>query len=434
MTTSTSVLAAHLTPDLGTEAAARRLLVAQVAASFGLAAGGTSGGLLAVDMTGSEAAGLLPAGALALGAAVAAPVMTGVMTRRGRRAGLAAGYRGALIGALVVLIAVATDLVALLIAGSALLGAGTAGVMLTRYAVADLAPSDARGRAVSRSLFATTAGAVVGPLLLRPATILAKPLSLPGEAGLYIVAVAAFGLGIRLLRRGPDPTVLDVKPVNDGDDAPHRVGEPLPHRSTVASERLALIILATANAVMVSMMATAVVHLRAHGYDLGSIGVMVSIHVAAMFALSPIIGLLCDRIGPVALASVGGGLLAAIGVFGTLSDAAGVMHMGGLMLVLGVAWNVQIVSGSTMLTLAAPGQDERTAEGRAELAMGLAAGLGTLLAAAPLASIGGFRLLSATVTLVSAATAIHLVQSVSTQRRTIQRGRVDEVRSSHRQR
>jgi MFS family permease len=161
---------------------------------------------------------------------------------------------------------------------------------------------------------------------------------------------------------------------------------------------------------------------------------MVSIHVAAMFALSPIIGLLCDRIGPVALASVGGGLLAAIGVLGTLSDAAGVMHMGGLMLVLGVAWNVQIVSGSTMLTLAAPGQDERTAEGRAELAMGLAAGLGTLLAAAPLASIGGFRLLSATVTLVSAATAIHLVQSVSTQRRTIQRGRVDEVRSSHRQR
>jgi hypothetical protein len=93
------------------------------------------------------------------------------------------------------------------------------------------------------------------------------------------------------------------------------------------------------------------------------------------------------------------------------------MHMGGVMLVLGVAWNIQIVSGSTLLTLATPGWDQRTAETRAELAMGLSAGLGTLLAAAPLASIGGFRLLSATVTVVSAATAALLVGSVSARRR-----------------
>jgi MFS family permease len=416
MTTSTPVLARSPTLQSATVAAARPLLVAQVAASFGLAAGGTSGALLVADMTGSDAAGVVPVGALALGSAIAAPVITRIMTRRGRRAGLVAGYRVALLGALVVLIAVAADLVALLVVGSGLLGSGTAAVMLTRYAVADLAPADTRGRAVSRSLFATTAGAVIGPLLLRPSAVLAEPLGLPDEAGLYVVAVAAFGLGIRLLRRARDPIILDDSPSTEGEDAPLPARQARPNRSAAALKRLALLILATANAVMVAMMATAVVHLRAHGYDLATIGVMVSIHVAAMFALSPIIGSICDRIGPVRLASLGAGLLATIGALGTVSDAAGMMHMGGVMLVLGVAWNIQIVSGSTLLTHATPGSDQRTAEGRAELAMGLSAGLGTLLAAAPLASIGGFRLLSATVAVVSAATAALLGRSVSARR------------------
>jgi MFS family permease len=401
--------AAELTVDADV-AAARRFLVAQVAASFGLAAGGTSGTLLAADMTGSEAAGVLPVGALALGGAIAAPAMTAIMRRRGRRVGLAAGYLWALIGAFVVLVAAMADTVAILLLGSGLLGAGTAAVMLTRYAVADLAPPQARGRAVSRSLFATTVGAVIGPLLLRPAAVLADPLGLPREAGLYVVSVAAFGLAVRLLRRGPDRVGIDTELATDGDDTAEPLGGVQSNRSSAKTERLALIILATANAVMVSVMATAVVHLGAHGYGLAAIGAMVSVHVAAMFVFAPIIGSVCDRIGPVALAVVGAALLAAIGVLGTLGESAEVIHMGGVMLALGVAWSIQIVAGSTLLTLATPDRDQRRAEGRAELAMGLAAGLGTLLAAAPVASIGGFRLLSATVAIVSAATTVHLLR------------------------
>jgi MFS family permease len=402
--------------ERSTAANGRRLLVAQVAASFGLAAGGTSGSLLAAAMMRSEAAGALPVGALALGAAIAARAITRIMSRRGRRAGLMAGYQWALAGAIEVLIALVIDSLPMLLIGSGLLGAGTAAVMLTRYAIADLAPPEARGQAVSRSLFATTAGAVMGPLLLRPAAILATPVGLPSEAGLYVVALGAFGLAAGLLHRGPEPVTVDAEPTLDGDDQrrpPRRAGaNPSP-----TGDRLALVILGTANAVMVSVMAMAVVHLHAHGYDLATIGVMVSVHVAAMFAFSPIIGVVCDRIGARALATIGTGLLATIGVVGAAVDSVRLMHMAGVMFALGVAWNVQVVSGTSLLTLAAPGRDQRAAEGRAELAMGLAAGIGTLLAAAPLASLGGFRLLCAAVAVVSAASGARLLRSTSTRRR-----------------
>jgi MFS family permease len=413
MTTSHPPSSTRATAPAVSSASARRLLVAQAAASFGLAAGGTSGPLLTVDMTGSEAAGVLPVGLLAIGAAVAAPAITRVMNRRGRRAGLVAGYRWALIGALMELVAVVIDSVAMLLAGSAVLGTGTAAVMLTRYAVADLAPPDERGRALSRSLFVTTSGAVIGPLLLRPAAVLAETVGLQREAGLYVIALVAFLLGGQLLRRGPEPAGIGGEALADVDVEATSAAAAGSARVRVTNERVALVILATANAVMVAVMAMAVVHLRAHGYDLGTIGAMVSVHVVAMFALAPVIGSLSDSVGAARLAVVGAGILASIGLLGAVNDDARMVHMGGLMFALGVAWSIQIVAGSSMLALAAPGRDQRAAEGRAESAMGAAAGLATVVAAAPLASLGGFRLVSVAVALASAATGIHLLRVTS---------------------
>jgi MFS family permease len=409
MTTSPALLPVRDAPLPMRSASARRLLVAQAAASFGLAAGGTSGPLLTVDMTGSEAAGVLPVGLLALGAAVAAPAITRIMDWRGRRAGLVAGYGWALIGALIELVAVAIHSVATLLVGSALLGAGTAAVMLTRYAVADLAPPYERGRALSRSLFVTTSGAVVGPLLLRPAAVLAEPLGLAREAGLYVVAAIAFSLGAALLRRSPEPAATGDEAVIASDVGPAVRAEVSTDRSPATNERVALLILATANAAMVSMMAMAVIHLRAHGYDLATIGVMVSVHVVAMFALAPFIGSLSDSIGAGRMAVVGAGFLASIGVLGAVNDDARMIHMGGLMFALGVGWSIQIVSGSSMLALAAPGRGRRAAEGRAESAMGIAAGLATVIAVAPLASLGGFRLVSVAVAVASVVAGIRLL-------------------------
>ena len=95
---------------MSTEALYRRtlrvLLVSQVLAGAGLAAGITVGALLAEDMIGSKGSAGLPAALFTLGAAAAAIGVGRLSQRSGRRPGLTAGYAvGAAGGAGVVLAA-----------------------------------------------------------------------------------------------------------------------------------------------------------------------------------------------------------------------------------------------------------------------------------------------------------------------------------------
>src|SRR5829696_8187627 len=68
------------------------LTVATAVGSLGLAAGGTAGGLLATEMTGSVAAAGLPLGVLVAGSAAGALVISNRAGRAGRGAGLILGY------------------------------------------------------------------------------------------------------------------------------------------------------------------------------------------------------------------------------------------------------------------------------------------------------------------------------------------------------
>jgi MFS family permease len=398
---------------------AARYLGAQVVGSFGLAAGGTSGGLLAADLTGHTAAGALPIGFLALGAALSAPALTAVMARSGRRAGLVAGYLGAAVGAAVVVLGTAVGSLLLVVGGSAALGSGNSAVMLTRYVLADAVGVAERGRAVSRSLLASIAGAIIGPNLLRPAAALASPLDLPAAAGLYFVAVAAFLVAAGILQRGPAAPRPVARPGQRTDPG---VASPASRtRAGVAAGRQAIVVLATANAAMVSMMSIATVHLGRHGHhghDLGAIGLAVSLHVAGMFVGSPLVGWLCDRLGARWVAVGGATLLTVVGAGGALAETGSIVTLGGVLLVLGVSWNLQVVAGTVMLTDATPVPLRPAAEGRGEMLMGVAAGAGTLLAASPLAALGGFRLVSTAVAVVGAVTVGQLARSLLPRRPT----------------
>ena len=52
------------------------------------------------------------------------------------------------------------------------------------------------------------------------------------------------------------------------------------------------------DAVMVAVMALTPVHMQDHGSELRIIGITISLHIAGMFALSPVMGWISDRIGP----------------------------------------------------------------------------------------------------------------------------------------
>jgi MFS family permease len=168
---------------MSTEALYRRtirvLLVSQVLAGAGLAAGVTVGALLAEDMVGSTGSAGLPAALLTLGSAAAAVGVGRISQKSGRRPGLAVGYAVGALGGAGVVLAAAVDSVPLLFFSLLLYGSGTATNLQARYAGADLAPADRRGRAVSTVLVATTLGAVIGPNLVEPTGGLANAVGHP---------------------------------------------------------------------------------------------------------------------------------------------------------------------------------------------------------------------------------------------------------------
>jgi hypothetical protein len=86
--------------------------------------------------------------------------------------------------------------------------------------------------------------------------------------------------------------------------------------------RMALLVLAVANLAMVGVMAVAPVHLHDHGAGMGTIGLMIGAHIAAMYLPSPVTGWLSDRIGARVVATVGALLLLAGGGFGLLGLVA----------------------------------------------------------------------------------------------------------------
>jgi MFS family permease len=168
--------------------------------------------------------------------------------------------------------------------------------------------------------------------------------------------------------------------------------------------RTALLVLGATNLVMVAVMAIAPVHLTDHGHRLEFVGIVISLHVAGMFAPSPISGWLADRVGAIAVAGVGFALLASAGLVGALMREESGLEASGMLMLLGLGWNFGIVGGSTLLAASTTARLRPHAEGIGEVAMGVAAGVGAPVAGILVAG-GGFASLS----LAAAAVAIGMV-------------------------
>jgi len=134
------------------------------------------------------------------------------------------------------------------------------------------------------------------------------------------------------------------------------------------------------------------------------VGTVISLHVAGMFAPSPISGWLADRIGPTAVAGVGCFFVVVAGVGGALSDPHSAGSMVLVLVTLGVGWNFGVVGGSTLIARSVTTSLRVYVEGVGEIAMGVAAA-----AAAPLAgliiALGGFSALSLVVAVIALAVA-----------------------------
>lgn len=376
------------------------LAAAQVLGGVGVASGIAVNGLLAQDLSGSSSWAGLAQTMGVIGAAVMAVPLARLATARGRRPALAVGYALGVIGALLSIAAAKSDAFWLLLVGAALFGGGTASGLQARYAAIDGVPALRRGRSLSLVVWATTIGSVAGPNLSGAGGRLGEAIGLPALAGPYLFSVAAFAASTILIAAmlRPDPLHIEAALAADGTQPDGSAGVGLRAAAhavaSVPAARLALVAVGTAHAVMVAVMVMTPVHLHDGGATLEIVGVVLSVHIAGMYALSPVFGLLSDRLGRRPVIGAGVALLAvAVLLAGTAGGHAHV-RLGVALTVLGLGWSACVVAGSTLLSESVPSSARTAVQGLSDLVMGLTAAVAGALAG-PVLDRGGYAGLNA---------------------------------------
>jgi MFS family permease len=245
--------------------------------------------------------------------------------------------------------------------------------------------------------------------LLEPAGSVAEALDLPPLTGLYLCATVAFALAALLLSLllRPDPLRVATALERAESDEPPRDRAPLRELLAAPAALAGLATMVVANFTMVAVMAMAPVHMDEHGHDLQVVGLVVSLHIAGMFAPAPLTGRLTDRLGPLPIAGAGTALLIAAGGLAGMAGHGAVVIAIALTL-LGVGWNAGLIAGSTLLASAVPLTQRPRAEGAGELAMGFTAAGATAIAG-PVVGLAGYAALGFTAALAAAVLASLLV-------------------------
>jgi MFS family permease len=366
------------------------LSATQVIGSLGVGAGLTIGALLVKHITGSTGWAGLATVTQVIGAAAFTVPLAKLAARAGRRPALTLGWCLGAAGAFLCIRAAVANSLPLVLVGLALFGVSTATSLQARFAAADRAVPESVARSISLVVWAGTIGAVIGPNLVEPGAQVAYGLGIPALAGPMVFSMAGFAIAavmtLALLRPEPLAETIGRTVVRPS------MRSALPHvRGPVA---LAIYSIATAHAIMVGVMALTPVHMMDqmpihmdHRIALRIIGITISLHIAGMFALSPLMGWLSDLIGP--LPMILGGqivLIAAVALAGTSGHSEPRIMLGlGL---LGVGWSASVIAGAALVAKSTDGTVRPLVQGVSDLAMHVAGACGGLLAGLIVAKFG----------------------------------------------
>lgn len=357
------------------------LVVGQIAGSAALSAAVTVGAFVIQDLLGQTTPwGGIASATVTIGTAFMAQLLSRLMLRQGRRVGLMAGYSMAIVGGLVAGLGVELQSLTVFLIGLFLFGNGQSANLLSRYAATDLAEPTERGAAMSRILFASTFGAVFGPLLIRPAEELGKAAfgwnQYTGPwvfSGLFFLA-SLINVSLRLK---PDPLVVAGGLRSQQKLDVNGVASPgvkvLSFLKSSAKTRLAFYGMMISHITMVAVMTMTPVHLRQHGHETVS-AYIISLHIAGMYAFSPFIGRFSDRNGRLNTMLVGCFVLIVSTVMSAFAGSNPIVFFPSLWL-LGIGWSFGLIGASSLLVDSVPIQHRVRVQGSADVAMSLCGGL-----------------------------------------------------------
>ncbi len=338
---------------MSTGAAARKLkwtlFGAQALGSAGFIVASTVTPIVGAELSGRPEFAGIPSSFYWAGGALAALVWGRLMDPLGRRRTLSLGLLVGVMGAILASLFVVRRSFPGFLFGLALMGAANSALQLARFMAGEVHRIQERGRAISTVVLGGTVGAVLGPVLVAPASTLGEWLGAPPLSGPYLASALFFVAGclVITLLLHPDPRDLAVA-VEDPGSLTVSAVRPVREIVNDHAVRVAALTMTIGQLVMVMLMVITSLHMAHHHHALSSIAAVMSSHVFGMFAFSAVSGRLADHWGRGPLIGAGALVLVVASLLATLSTD--VAPLAFALFLLGLGWNFCYVGGSTLLS------------------------------------------------------------------------------------
>ena len=352
----------------------RVLGLAQVLNGIGVAGTVAAGSLLVSSITKSDGLSGLAQTTSVLGAAVMALPLARLTQRGGRRLALSFGYSMGVIGAGVAIFGGAQRNLFFMLLGAFMVGAASASGYQARFAAIDLSTSENRSKNLSFVVWGSTIGAVAGPNLMEPSGKFAEFLGLPALVGPYLIAAASllFAVVVIQLFLKPDPYLTANRAADGISQRKHdSTRTTLSHIRKYPKALFAIAAVATGHLAMVSIMVMTPVHMAHFDITLRIIGFVISIHVLGMYAFSPIVGAISDKIGRIKTIQIGVAILIASALISGLAPDNESFILGIGLFLLGLGWSFTLIAGSTLLSESVSIDMRPSSQGASDLVMNL---------------------------------------------------------------
>ncbi|MFM8328875.1 MAG: MFS transporter, partial [Actinomycetales bacterium] len=143
--------------------------------------------------------------------------------------------------------------------------------------------------------------------MMEPSGNLASNFGLPRLVGPYVISAITLFLATLVIQffLRPDPFLLAQERNISSQIAKKSTKHALAHIRTNERALFAIAAIAIGHVAMVSIMVMTPVHMAHVDVTLTIIGLVISVHVLGMYAFSPIVGSLSDRIGRIRTIQIG---------------------------------------------------------------------------------------------------------------------------------
>ena len=358
------------------------LAAAQVLNGVGVAGTVAAGSLLVASITESETLAGLAQTSSVLGAAALALPLARLTARGGRRLALSTGFIAGVVGSLFAILGGAHKNIFFMLLGTFLVGAASAAGYQARFAAVDLATNESRAKQLSFVVWGSTVGAVTGPNLMEPAGNLAENIGLPRLTGPYVVSAVSLSLAILVIQLflRPDPFLTAVNQSGSLTKPKGSTKAALRHIRSNDKALFAILSIAIGHVAMVSIMVMTPVHMAHVDVTLTIIGLVISVHVLGMYAFSPLVGALSDRLGRVKVIQIGVTTLLASSIVSGFAAADDAVVLGIGLFLLGLGWSCTLIAGSAFLTESVAPEMKTSSQGASDLVMNLSGAGGGALA------------------------------------------------------